>query len=113
MIICTNLPILANYGEKTGLALVFFIFIVLLFNICSIQYFVIYTRILDLSIILMNLYLLQVLDMIKRKHKIIIIIGLVLFSLALGSVNLNLIQANDFNNIFSNMNENIFYFFRN
>ncbi len=89
------------------------IFIVLLFNICSIQYFVIYTRILDLSIILMNLYLLQVLDMVKRKHKIIIIIGLVLFSLALGSVNLNLIQANDFNNIFSNMNENIFYFFRN
>ena len=31
MIICTNLPILAYYGEKTGLALGFFIFIVLLF----------------------------------------------------------------------------------
>ena len=89
------------------------IFIVLLFNICSVQYFDIYTRIFDFSIVLMNLYLLQILDIVKRKYKIIIIIGLVLFSLLLGSVNLNLIQANDFNNIFSNMNQNIFYFLRN
>lgn len=88
------------------------IFIVLLFNICSVQYFVIYTRILDFSIVLMNLYLLQVLDIVKRKYKIIIIIGLLLFSLLLGSVNLNLIRGNDFNNIFSNLNENIFYFLR-
>lgn len=86
------------------------IFIVLFFNICSIQYYTIFVRILDFSIILMNIYLIKVIEIIDKKNKIIIISLIIIFSLALGSVNFNLIRTNDFGKIEGHCYQNIFYF---
>lgn len=85
--------------------------IVLLFNVFSIFYRDIFSRILTLTMLLNNVYLLIYFVKSSKKQLMIIVPVITLFCIALGSVNLNNILANDYNGIFENINENIFYFF--
>ena len=88
-----------------------FVEIVLLLNIFSIPYRSIFARILNLTILCINIYLLSYLKNTKNRHLIIILLALFMFCVVLGSVNFNNIISNDFNNIFSNLLNNITYYF--
>lgn len=85
---------------------------ILLFNICSAPYRAIFTRILNISILAMTIFLMIYFEKVKSKNALIIFIGLVLFSVALGSVNLNNIIANDYNGIFQNFAHSIIYYLK-
>lgn len=88
-----------------------FMEIVMLFNLFSILYRDIFSRTFNISLLSMCLYLLVYIDRIKTKKSIFIIIGLIFFSIALGSVNLNNILVNNYNDIFSNITQNVFFYF--
>lgn len=88
-----------------------FVEIILLLNLFSIFYKDIFSRVFNITLLCMCIYLLMYLKKVKTE-KIVIVIVLCLFSVGLGSVNVNNILANDFNNIFSNITENIFYYFK-
>lgn len=88
-----------------------FVEIILLLNLFSIFYKDIFSRVFNITLLCMCIYLLMYFKKVKTE-KIVIVIVLCLFSVGLGSVNVNNILANDFNNIFSNITENIFYYFK-
>lgn len=98
--------------EKIGEKYCEFLEIMLVFNIASVQYSTIFIRFSFLIIILMNIYLLQILDNNKKNIKKIIIVMMILFSIVFTSVNINILKTEDFNNIFSNMFDNLFYYFK-
>lgn len=89
-----------------------FIEIILLFNLCSIPYRAIFTRVLNISILSMTVFLLIYFEKIKSKNTLFILIGLLLFSIVFGSVNLNNILGNDYNGIFQNFLHSIIYYLK-
>lgn len=78
----------------------------------SIFYSVIFTRILNFTILSMNLFLQVCLSEEKKFLKYVIMLILIVFSILLVHVTLNNILFNNFNNIFSNLNKNIFYYLK-
>lgn len=88
------------------------ILLIILFNISSIQYYDICLRFSTFAMILMNIYLLKVLSYNIKKYNYIIFGVMLAFSIAFGSVNYNSIASGDFNNIWNNLYQNLFYFFK-
>ena len=73
---------------------------IFLLNLSSILYRDIFTRIFNISILMMMIFLLTYFEKVKTKNAKIIFIGVALFAIAFGSVNLNNIIANDYSGIF-------------
>lgn len=88
------------------------ILLIILFNISSIQYYDICLRFSTFAMTLMNIYLLKVLSYNIKKYNYIILGVMLAFSIAFGSVNYNSIASGDFNNIWNNLYQNLFYFFK-
>lgn len=86
--------------------------IMLLFIVSSSLYFDIFMRFSNIVLMLMSIYMLIVLNINKKTKKMFIIITVIIFSMLMGSVNLNNFKYNDFNNLFSNMAENIIYYLK-
>lgn len=89
------------------------ILLIILFNIFSVQYYDICARFSSFAMVLMNIYFLKVFSFDIKKYNYIIIIAMLAFSIAFGSVNYNRIASSDFNNIWNNLYQNVFYFLRN
>ena len=75
------------------------------------SYYDIFTRFSNFSILLMNIYLLQ-LFADKRKQNLIIVILLIIVAIPGLSVNINILNDNDFNNIFNDMYMNLIYYLK-
>lgn len=85
---------------------------ILLFNIFSIPYSVIFTRIFNLTILCMCILIPIYLSKNPKKSKYIIISILIVFSTLSGSVTFNIISTNNFNNIFNKLHKSIFYYLK-
>lgn len=89
-----------------------FIEIVILFNISSIVYRDIFSRILTMTMLIFNVYFLTYFSKTDSKKSLVAMLGLLIFCLALGSVNINNLLYNNYNGIFENLTENVFYYFK-
>lgn len=98
--------------DEIGEEFSYFIEIILLFNIFSIPYRSIFSRLFNISLLSMNLYLLVYLQKIKRNQLLVILFIIMIFAFIFGRVNLNIILDNDFNGIFSDITQNISYYFK-
>lgn len=87
--------------------------LILLFNVFSPLYRDIFSRILNISILCMCLYIMSLISITNSKKLPIILIFILLFSVILGSVSFNIFRNNDFNNIFSNLFNNFNYYISN
>ncbi len=88
-----------------------FVEMILLLNIFSIFYKDIFLRIFNISILSMLIYIIIYLKN-SNKENIILILILCIFSVLIGSVNLNILLANNFGDVFTNITENLFYYFK-
>lgn len=75
------------------------------------SYYDIFTRFSNFSMLLMNIYLLQ-LFADKRKQNLIIAILLIIVAIPGLSININILNDNDFNNIFNDMYMNLIYYLK-
>ena len=86
--------------------------IIILFNICSIFYRDIFARVLTFVMLMFNIYFLVYFTKTSKRRYLLVMFILILFCIALGSVNLNNLLHNNYNNILQNLTKNVFYFFR-
>lgn len=86
--------------------------LILSFNVFSIFYRDIFSRILNLSLLCFCIFLYIILNKCSKKNLVIILVILLIFILLFGSIMLNVFSRYNFNGIFNNLNENIFYYFR-
>lgn len=87
-----------------------YILIILLFTLASWRYFDIFMRFTNLNILLMNIYILWYLNRNEKVGNTFVILVIFLFIVVLIPTNVHVIQANNFNDIFRNLDNNIFYF---
>jgi len=86
--------------------------IVLLFNLCSLFYRDIFSRVFNLSLLCMCLYFSVYLSKMKMQRNVFVLLLLIFVSLAFASVSFNIFKTYDFNNIFRHLFENLMYYFR-
>lgn len=84
--------------------------IVILLNLSSFMYRDIFSRVLNLTIVLYNIYLLYYIHKNRKKDLPLVILFITLLCIGLGSVNINSLSNNNLQNIKKeNINKNILY----